>query len=80
VTAIEFMDSPLSNGSIYLAVGTEIGQIKIYSVDPVSFSATELQITYSRSVSCLPLSSLSLILSTNSSKALILSPQNPSPN
>jgi elongator complex protein 2 len=52
VTAIDFPDITLEDGSVYLAVGTEAGRVRIYSVDlKESFSVTEVELAYPRYVS-----------------------------
>ncbi|CZT06087.1 probable elongator complex protein 2 [Rhynchosporium graminicola] len=48
VTAIDFMDTCLPNGQAYLAVGTELGHVRVYLVDmQEAFSVTDLQVEYS---------------------------------
>jgi elongator complex protein 2 len=52
VTAIDFPDMTLEDGSVYLAVGTEAGRVRIYSVDlKESFSVAEVELAYPRYVS-----------------------------
>lgn len=49
VTAVDFMGVLVGDGRAYLAVGTEIGRLKIYAVDVKGdFSATEIEVAYSR--------------------------------
>jgi elongator complex protein 2 len=51
VTAVDFMDAFMGDGKAYLAVGTEIGRLRIYAVDfKGDFSATEIEVAYSRYV------------------------------
>lgn len=54
VTALDFMDAFLGNGHAYLAVGTEVGNVKVYDVkiDDLQLdgsSTTDLALEFSRS-------------------------------
>jgi len=52
VTAIDFPNIVLEDGSVYLAVGTEAGRVKLYSVDlKEPFSVVEVELAYPRYVS-----------------------------
>lgn len=52
VTAIDFPGISLEDGSVYLAVGTEAGRVRIYSVDfKESFSVVEVELVYPRYIS-----------------------------
>ena len=54
VTAIDFPDITLEDRSVYLAVGTEAGNVRIYSVDlQGSFSVAEVELAYPRYISLL---------------------------
>lgn len=56
VTAVDLMDALMRDGKAYLAVGTEGGRLRIYAVDVKGdFSATEIDVAYSRYVHLLPL-------------------------
>jgi len=47
VTAVDFLDVVLGDGKAYLAVGTEVGGLRFYSVDVKGdFSATEVEMSY----------------------------------
>jgi elongator complex protein 2 len=48
VTSIDFMDSAVKDGSVYLAVGTETGEVKIYSMGMDETYAVELAYAFSR--------------------------------
>jgi elongator complex protein 2 len=55
VTAVDFLDVVLGDGRSCLAVGTEVGRLRVYSVDVKGdFSATEVEVTYGRYVHLLP--------------------------
>jgi elongator complex protein 2 len=65
VTAIDFPDITLEDGSVYLAVGTEAGRVKIYLVDlKEPFSVAEVELAYPRYVS-LPAFQFKADLSSN---------------
>jgi elongator complex protein 2 len=52
VTAIDFPNIALEDGTVYLAVGTEAGRVKIYLVDlKERFSVAEVELAYPRYVS-----------------------------
>jgi elongator complex protein 2 len=52
VTAIDFPNIALEDGSVYLAVGTEAGRVNLYSVDlKEPFSVVEVELAYPRYVS-----------------------------
>jgi elongator complex protein 2 len=56
VTAVNFKDGFMDDRRAYLAVGTEIGRLKIYAVDlQGDFSATEIELAYSWYVYLSPL-------------------------
>ncbi|KAI6714284.1 hypothetical protein JHW43_003231 [Diplocarpon mali] len=47
VTAVDFMEVCVADGRSYLAVGTEVGRVKIYCLDvEKAFSTTELRVEY----------------------------------
>jgi elongator complex protein 2 len=51
VTAIDFGDALMSDGKAYLAVGTESGRLRIYTVDiKDDFGVKEIEISYARYV------------------------------
>jgi elongator complex protein 2 len=51
VTAVDFGDALMSDGKAYLAVGTESGRLRIYTVDiKDDFSLKEIEISYARYV------------------------------
>jgi len=51
VTAIDFGDALMSDGKAYLAVGTESGRLRIYTVDiKDDFAVKEIEISYARYV------------------------------
>jgi elongator complex protein 2 len=51
VTAVDFMDALMGDGKAYLAVGTEVGRLRIYAVDVKGdHSATEVEVAYSKYV------------------------------
>ena len=41
VTAVDFVDAALEDGSAYLAVGTELGRLSIYRINLVDLVAVE---------------------------------------
>jgi elongator complex protein 2 len=71
VTAIDFPDITLADGSVYLAVGIEAGRVKIYSVYlKKPFSVADVELAYPR-YDFPPLSSSKLIF-----QAIIHTPPN----
>lgn len=53
VTAVDFMDVGFNDGRVYLAVGTEVGRLRFYSVDVKGdFSVSEVKVTYARYAHC----------------------------
>jgi len=56
VTAVDFMDALMCDGKAYLAVGTEVGRLRIYAVDVKGdYSVTEVEVAYSKYVHLLTL-------------------------
>lgn len=50
-TAIDFSTAPMADGKVYLAVGTEVGKVKVYCLDVSGkFEAKEVELTLPRYV------------------------------
>ncbi len=48
VTAIDFLDVQLEDGRVVLAVGTEVGKVRVYYLDLMAASVSELELEFAR--------------------------------